>query len=275
MKLEKIGNYKKIIIGGLIVVGVIAALILTTSKAKYKNIETMDLVNGTINYKPYDFKVIAMYKNDGDGDVEIDKMPLSGYAINESKSYCYTTNNDEHSTGIKLFTNDLGQHIIEGLNKNDKCYLYFYKENESKIIDKIKGQSKGIKTSFSDIAKINDTGIYEAPDEFGKSYYFRGLEENLNNWVKFAGFYWRIIRINGNGTVRMIYQGEANGAVSSSNKTGTTTQIGKTYYNSERSSNRFVGYMYGSSQDTYNNTHSNDIDSNIKKVLIIGMKRIY
>ena len=36
------------------------------------------------------------------------------------------------------------------------------------------------------------------------TYYYTG---NPNNWVQFAGFYWRIIRINGDGTIRMIYQG--------------------------------------------------------------------
>ena len=35
------------------------------------------------------------------------------------------------------------------------------------------------------------------------TYYFRGAVEN--NYVSFAGFYWRIIRINEDGTVRLIY----------------------------------------------------------------------
>jgi len=39
-------------------------------------------------------------------------------------------------------------------------------------------------------------------------YYFRGAP--TDNYVKFAGFYWRIIRINKNGSMRMIYAGDAN-----------------------------------------------------------------
>ena len=50
-------------------------------------------------------------------------------------------------------------------------------------------------------------------------YYFAG--NPTDNWIQFAGFYWRIIRINGDGTIRIIYQG------TSANATGTSTQIDK------------------------------------------------
>ena len=48
-------------------------------------------------------------------------------------------------------------------------------------------------------------GIYEITDNLGTAYYYRGDVEN--NYVKFAGFYWRIIRINGDGSIRLIYDG--------------------------------------------------------------------
>ena len=48
--------------------------------------------------------------------------------------------------------------------------------------------------------------IYETTDTDGKpTYYYRGSVEN--NYVKFAGYFWRIIRINSNGSIRMIYDG--------------------------------------------------------------------
>jgi len=223
MKIEKIRNHKRIIVGGLITLGVITTLILTTSKAKYKNIQTMDLVNGTINYKPYDFKVMAMYKNDGSGDIEINEMPSSDYSINESKSYCYTTDSNNHDSNPKLYTLSSGEHVIANLDKNGKCYLYFDIKNfaEDIIIEDKTGIVQRI--NFTGIAEGNDTGMYSAPDDYGTSYYFRGLEGSLNNWVKFAGFYWRIIRINGNGTVRMIYAGAASGNSTVSNSTSSNS----------------------------------------------------
>ena len=66
----------------------------------------------------------------------------------------------------------------------------------------------------------------------------------------------------------MIYQGEANGAVSSSNKTGTATQIGTTAYNSTSNDNTYVGYMNnGGSTNSYATAHQNLIDSTVKSAI--------
>ena len=117
---------------------------------------------------------------------------------------------------------------------------------------------------FSKTSEEDGTnGIYAAEDDFGTSYYFRGAVEN--NYVYFAGFYWRIIRINGDGTIRMIYAGTSaheNGYDDSSTK---DTIIGTSAYNDNNGDNTYVGYMYGTSgSSTYNETHSNTNDSTIK-----------
>ena len=55
------------------------------------------------------------------------------------------------------------------------------------------------------------SGLYVSTDtNTGKpTYYFRGNVEN--NYVKFAGFTWRIVRINEDGTIRIIMQDGING----------------------------------------------------------------
>ena len=95
----------------------------------------------------------------------------------------------------------------------------------------------------------------------GITYYYAGDTNEVNNWVSFAGFYWRIIRINGDGSIRMIYQG------TSANETGTGTQIQTSAFNSSYNYNRYVGYMYGSSNSDYNSTHANTNPSTIKRIL--------
>ena len=106
-------------------------------------------------------------------------------------------------------------------------------------------------------------GIYATQDDLGTSYYFRGAVDN--NYVKFADFYWRIIRINGDGTIRMIYAGtsaHANG------ESETDSYISKTAYNSSYNDNTYVGYMTGSTgATTYASTHSNTNNSTIKGVI--------
>ena len=115
------------------------------------------------------------------------------------------------------------------------------------------------KTSIDD----GTNGIYSAEDDLGTSYYFRG--NVTNNYVKFANKYWRITRINGDGTIRMIYAGtsaHANGYYDGSAK---DMSIGTPKFNSMLDDNTYVGYMYGTAgATTYANTHSNTTNSTIK-----------
>ena len=117
------------------------------------------------------------------------------------------------------------------------------------------------KTSIAD----GTNGIYSAEDDLGTSYYFRG--NVTNNYVKFANKYWRIIRINGDGTIRMIYAGtsaHANGYDDSS----ADDIIGASSFNPNGKDNTYVGYMYGAvDASTYANTHSNTTNSTIKEKL--------
>ncbi len=109
-------------------------------------------------------------------------------------------------------------------------------------------------------------GIYATEDDLGISYYFRGAVEN--NYVKFANFYWRIIRINGDGTIRMIYAGTSahpNGYNDSSTR---DMDIGNSTYNDNGDDNAYVGYMYGTAgASTYAVAHSNTNNSTIKTLI--------
>ena len=75
--------------------------------------------------------------------------------------------------------------------------------------------------------------------------------------------YWRIIRINGDGSIRMIYTGTT--APSSSTATvmtGTGTQIGTSAFNSSYNKSEYVGYMY-----TFGEQHGNSTSSTIKNLI--------
>jgi len=96
-----------------------------------------------------------------------------------------------------------------------------------------------------------------------RTYYFRG--DVKNNYVKFGkdnqgnDLYWRIIRINEDGSTRMIYQG------TSATATGEDASIGKSYFNTDNYDNVYFGYMYGTiGSDTYELTHANTNSSTIK-----------
>ena len=122
------------------------------------------------------------------------------------------------------------------------------------------------------------TGLYEEKTQRGSTYYYRG--NITNNYLVFAGFYWRIIRINEDGTLRLIYSGiqsEIDNAgketILNNNYDDTETgykQIGKGDFNNNYTTtdNTYVGYMYGTpGSDTYEETHANSNDSTIKTTL--------
>ena len=106
----------------------------------------------------------------------------------------------------------------------------------------------------------SDKGIYEEQDDDGVTYYYRG--NVTNNYVKFAGYYWRVIRINGDGSVRLLYAG------TTSTSEGSALSIGVSQFNSDITNPTYVGYMYSNTLDTsYEDTISNDNDSMIKTKL--------
>ena len=107
-----------------------------------------------------------------------------------------------------------------------------------------------------DVSEEESTGGYlcTAPDAYGTSYYYRG--NVTNNYVKFADKYWRIIRINGDGTVRVIYDGTSthtNGQSSMDRQIGTSTfneywkkdNVQEATNSYVYNDNAGVGYMYG------------------------------
>ena len=96
----------------------------------------------------------------------------------------------------------------------------------------------------------NITGITDSPKEV---YYYAG--NTTNNWVKFGAFYWRIIRTNHDGSIRLLYVG--------TNHDTTSGNIGMSGFNPSYNSPKYVGYKYGedTSLDTIRN---NTTDSTIK-----------
>ena len=105
-------------------------------------------------------------------------------------------------------------------------------------------------------------GLYQGTDDYGTTYYYRGNVKN--NIVYFAGFYWQIVRINGDGTIRLMYNG------TEKNASGVKQSINnETYqFNSLYNDPTYVGYMYGNPDGTtFAEVHTNTNDSSIKTTL--------
>ncbi len=169
----------------------------------------------------------------------------------------------------KYYNLTIPQSSIEGKAFTGKIYVTNYScETIEPAYKTILANSKVNETTpnFASTATTNE-GLYKAQDDLGTSYYYRGAVDN--NWVKFGkdssgkDIYWRIIRINGDGSIRMIYTGTT--APTESTKvvmTGEGTQIGTSTFNSSTDKTEYVGYMYTSGEQ-----HGTSTPSEIKTTI--------
>ena len=124
--------------------------------------------------------------------------------------------------------------LDNGFTKLSDCMLVINNHEKTTDIAKTNIKAKGT-PDFSKTA-TTDEGLFMAEDDEGESYYYRGAVKN--NYVSFAGFIWRIIRRNGDGSVRMIYSGKK------TSDTGEDVTIGKSQFNSKYWDPTYVGYKY-------------------------------
>ena len=103
-------------------------------------------------------------------------------------------------------------------------------------------------------------------DDYGTSYYFRGAVKN--NYVQFANKCWRIVRINGDGSVKLVLHNDNTSGSSSpcaASNNSTTAAFarysGSSYtstFNDNYDDNAYIGFMYGTAGSSdYASTHAN------------------
>ena len=124
--------------------------------------------------------------------------------------------------------------IRNGFTKLSDCMLVMNNHETSVETAKQNITAKGT-PDFSKTA-TTDEGLFMSEDDDGASYYYRGAVKN--NYVSFAGYTWRIIRRNGDGSIRMIYAGKKTG------DTGGSVTIGNSQYNTKYRDSTYIGYKY-------------------------------
>ena len=120
-------------------------------------------------------------------------------------------------------------------------------------------------------------------DDYGTTYYFRGAVEN--NFVEYANMCWRIVRVTGDGSIKLILY-NYNGLTSTNNTPASSTPCNVTgddlafarydgsnylsHYNDKYNDNAYVGFMYGtpgssSYEETHVNTNPSTVLTNLNK----------
>lgn len=206
--------------------------------------DTLSAKNYIASKTPVDFKVIAPRTEFIEEDIGESTGPSQethNFVIGDLKEF-------NKSRGYFILENYKSEELNDShINKytcglNTECTT-IYKildfdviKSGNKITQKI---TKAKKITYREINVFDDpqTGLYKGSDDEGDTYYYRG--KVVNNYVKFAGFIWRIVRINGDGSIRMIYSGD------STNDTGINATIGTSTYNEKGYDPAYIGYSYG------------------------------
>ena len=184
---------------------------------------------------------------------------VTGY--NGSVSFTVSPNS---SFKAELETNTCGgilsgnTYTISNITGNKTCTISF--RSLPTLYDQILADNptRRTRTTFTEFFTENTTGtLFTATESIAgstpkKVYYYAG--NTTNNWVKFANLYWRIIRTNHDGSIRLLYSG--------TNHNTTEGYIGISAFNTSYNSPVYVGYKYGTS---IGSNRQNTNDSTIKK----------
>ena len=199
-----------------------------------------DTTSNVYTGRPADMMSLFVGNLNQQGDTEI-KYRLRLW-VDES----YNPQNDNGGLVYKVKVNVYGQTSdtvakVEdtyckdnGFNTLSDCMLVM--NNHESTVDTAKTNIKAKGTPDFSKTATTDEGLFMAEDDEGESYYYRGAVRN--NYVSFAGFTWRIIRRNGDGSIRIIYAGK------STSDTGTAVTIGNSQFNSKYWDPAYVGYKY-------------------------------
>ena len=129
-----------------------------------------------------------------------------------------------------------------------------------------------ITTPGAAVSTADEALLASAEDDYGTSYYFRGAV--TNNYVEFANKCWRIVRVSGDGSVKLILHNDnttkvANpcDAANNSASAAFARYSGTTYtskFNEKADDNAYVGFKYGTvGASDYASAHANINNSTI------------
>ena len=195
---------------------------------------------------------------------------LKSITLNDKQIIAFTVNGEETDIGFPqkgegylgdsvvctngitgVWNNDTWELELSNVSTITNCKINFI-EYKPYLYEKILEDNPNVSTrsDFSTAFTTSNNGntIYKASGQDGKdTYYFAG--QVTNNYVKFANKYWRIVRINEDNSVRLIYAG------TSASDTAAFINTSQKY-NSSTNNSAYVGYMYTASQQYGTGTNS-------------------
>ena len=263
----------------------------STALSKTNNIYTFTIKNtGTV---PYNFKVKVI--NNPSYTSNLLPHQYIRYSLNGGTASALGTGQDDYELtsgvieagatntyNLRLWVADastyslpnsaLGQEIHLKISVEGKAGSGWLPSNFKDRILALNEVKAPITTPGAAVSTASEALLASTEDDYGTSYYFRG--EVKNNYVEFANKCWRIVRVGGDGSVKLILHndnptGAANpcDAANNSASAAFARYSGETYksaFNTNYNDNAYVGFKYGTvGAGDYALTHANTNKSTI------------
>ena len=208
----------------------------------------------------------------------ISKKDITGTSIELGSGHFVKANNAKHTYLLKIYypRKATSQNANQGAAFSAHVEITSTKaptvSNLAKVILANNEVKAPLTTPGAAISTADEALLASAEDDYGTSYYFRGAV--TNNYVEFANKCWRIVRVSGDGSVKLILHndnptGAANpcDAANNSASAAFARYSGETYksaFNEKTDDNAYLGFMYGAAGATdYASIHANTNKSTI------------
>ena len=176
------------------------------------------------------------YKVNADGTYTIENPKKVKYSEGLSTlKGKYMVSSESYYSDVKSTTDTL-------LETTNKKQLLLIRETSADgfTYSKISG---GMKT----FPEVTEAVMASTADDYGTSYYFRGAV--TNNYVEFANKCWRIVRVTGDGSIKLaLFNNNTDGKINpcaEANDIGDAAITDVSQFNYAYNDNAFVGLMYG------------------------------
>ena len=208
----------------------------------------------------------------------ISKTDITGTSIELGSGHFVKANNAKHTYLLKIYypRKATSQNANQGAAFSAHVEITSAKAptviNLVKAIRANNEVKAPITTPGAAVSTASEALLASTEDDYGTSYYFRGAV--TNNYVEFANKCWRIVRVGGDGSVKLILHndnttGVANpcDAANNSASAAFARYSGTTYksaFNTNYNDNAYVGFKFGTvGSSTYEATHANTNNSTI------------
>ena len=241
--------------------------ITNNSKEEYKyNISIKDLINTFVTEGYLQYKITST--NNGYNMTEFKDIPKSSIATDTILAYSVSIPvgvTQSYTIEFK-YANDESVDQSDDMGKKLSGTLFITEgTEETTLLTQLLADKSTVltRTDFSTVLTNDNTNtLYTSTEDSKTVYYFAG--NAADNWVKFGknesnqDLYWRIIRTNSDGSVRLLYHGTST--------TATDAYIRTTVFNSSADNIAYVSYMFGST-GSISNARENTNNSTIKTTI--------